>query len=246
MKRDLIKEITSASGVGEPGLRVTLSRIKNRYDLRSIQQAACFYIKKKRLRINVSSVIDDVTRRAVDTLGLRTVRPTSATPIHKPKVTLVPQLRWVDRKYYALATRLGDFYPYVFIFENALRTKIEAVMSSNDSDWWESKIKVQLRTVYDYAAGERSRQGKLAMIGNTAGMKQLDYLTVGHLEDIVVKYHPDFIPSIFPSLHFFTGHMVIVKRVRNSIAHMAPSTTSRDIKNAKSEIDILLQHLATL
>jgi hypothetical protein len=40
--------------------------------------------------------------------------------------------------------------------------------------------------------------------------------------------------------------MVIVKKVRNAIAHMALTTTAKDIRNAKNEIDILLQHLATV
>ena len=47
MNRDFVQEIVNKTGVKEKGLRVTLSRIKKRHDLKSIEQAACYYIKKK-------------------------------------------------------------------------------------------------------------------------------------------------------------------------------------------------------
>ena len=84
------------------------------------------------------------------------------------------------------------------------------------------------------------------MVGQGQTLQSYDYLTLGHLEQIIMKYNSLFIPSVFPNLHFFTGHMVIVKRVRNAVAHMAPSTTLRYIRNTKNEIDILLQHFSTL
>jgi hypothetical protein len=40
--------------------------------------------------------------------------------------------------------------------------------------------------------------------------------------------------------------MVIVKRVRNAVAHTSPGTTLKDIRNAKHEMDILLQHFSTM
>jgi len=63
MNRNLVREIVKKTSVKEKGLRVTLSRIKKRHDLKSIEQAACYYIKNKRLDINISSLIDDVTRK---------------------------------------------------------------------------------------------------------------------------------------------------------------------------------------
>lgn len=248
MTRDLITEIVQKAKVKEDGLRVTLSRIKKRYDLKSIDQAACFYIKKQKLDINVSSIIDDVTRQVVQTVQApRTlssvVRPPSTT---KTRNFVVPKIKWMPSSHYSIAERLSDFYGHLFIFENALRLKIDVVMSSKYTNWWETKAKIDLWEVYKYSNDEKTKQAKLPMVGSSGIHQPLDYLTVGHLEQIITKYQNEFIPLVFPNLHFFTGHMVIVKRVRNALAHMAPSTTARDIRNAKNEIDILLQHLSTL
>ena len=248
MKRDLVREILKRTGVGEKGLRVTLTRIKKRHYLKTVEQAACYYIKKKGLDINVSSIIDDVTRALLKD-RITILPPKSGLAknlfgkVRKPKL---PKLKWMGAHYYTLADRLNDFYGYLFLFENALRLKIDSVMNSNSPNWWDTKVKPELLDVYKYAKDEQSRQAKLPMVGQGQTLQPYDYLTLGHLEQIIVKYNSLFIPSVFPNLHFFTGHMVIVKRVRNALAHMAPSTTIKDIHNAKNEIDILLQHLSTL
>jgi hypothetical protein len=248
MTRNLITEILEKANIKEPGLRVTLSRIKKRHDLKSIDQAACFYIKSHKLNINVSSIIDDVTRQVLQ----QTQTPHFSQPVIKPfsnnksRNFLVPKIKWMPENYYNMAERLSEFYGYLFVFENALRLKIEGIMSSKYTNWWESKLKVDLPDVYKYSNDEKARQAKLPMVGAPSASQPLDFLTVGHLEQIITKYQYEFVPLVFPNLHFFTGHMVIVKRVRNAVAHMAPSTTLKDIRNAKNEIDILLQHLSTL
>jgi hypothetical protein len=248
MKRNLIQEILQKTSVKEDGLRVSLSRIKKRYDLRSIDQAACFYIKKHKLDINVSSVIDDVTRQVLqNSIALRTSSLLAKSyPASKVRNFTVPKIKWMPIGHYSIAERLSDFYNYLYIFENALRIKIDSVMSSKYTNWWETKVRIDLWDIYKYALDEKTNQAKLPMIGAPTGSKPLDYLTVGHLEQIICKYQNDFVPLVFPNLQFFTGHMVIVKRVRNAVAHMSTATTVKDIRNAKNEIDILLQHLSTL
>jgi len=248
MKKDLIQEIANKTGFKKTSLQTTLSRIKKRLDLKSIEQAACYYIKKNRVDINVSSIMDDVTRVVVrSTLSTRINASLSTTPTSsiKQKQLPAPRIRWLPKTHYILAEKLSSFYGYLFLFENALRLEISNILKKKDSNWWESMIKIDLPEVYRYSADERKRQGKLSMIGNLSALSPIDLVTLGHLENIVTKYKSDFVPAVFPNLQFFTGHMVIVKRVRNAIAHMAPSTTSKDIRNAKNEIDILLQYLST-
>ncbi len=248
MKRDLVTEILKEKQISERGLRVTLSRIKKRYDLKSINQAACLYIKKQGLDINVSSIIDDITRQILlinhKPNALRVVQQ-SGSP-EKSKIELVPKIKWMPLGHYAIARRLSEFYGYIFIFENALRIKIDTIMSSKYTNWWDTKIKNELHDVYKYSDDEKNNQSKLPMVGTSNLLQPIDYLTIGHLELIITKYQMLFIPSVFPSLNFFTGHMIIVKRVRNALAHMAPSISAKDIRNAKNEIDILLQHLSTI
>lgn len=247
MKKNLIQEITKKASVTEKGLRVMLSKIKGRYDLTSIEQAACYYIKKNNLNINVSSVIDDVTRQAIRSNQIqKPILSQKPRPNKRTRSFAVPKIKWVSPSVYSLAERLSEFYPYLFIFENALRLRIDTIMRVKNPDWWEVIIKRELPEVYKYAKDEEARQAILPMVGHSDALKPIDYITVGLLEQIIVKYQKDFIPSCFPKLHFFNGHMMIVKRVRNAIAHMAPSTTKIDIRNAKGEIDILLQHLSTV
>jgi hypothetical protein len=157
-----------------------------------------------------------------------------------------PRVRWVPEAQYALAAKLRDFYPYLFIFESALRIKIETLMSETYPNWWDAKIKADLPDVHKYAQDEMVKQARFPMLGAAKRLQPLECVTIGHLEQLIQKYNVLFVPSVFPTLQFFTGHMVIVKRVRNAIAHMAPSTTATDVRNAKNEIDILLQHLATV
>src|SRR3972149_6267214 len=124
MKKILIQEIINRTSVTEKGLRVMLSKIKKKNDLKSIDQAACYYIKKNNLNINVSSVIDDVTRLAVQSNPIPQ-SPLSLKPRTYPRTRSFagPKIKWVSPSIYSLAERLSEFYPYLFIFENALRLR---------------------------------------------------------------------------------------------------------------------------
>jgi hypothetical protein len=246
-KRNLITEILQKKKVKKEGLRVTLTTLKKNYYLKSIEQAACFYIDKYKLDINVSDIIDDVTRQAIQNVRTRTTTPAVKQSPSKAKTRNinVPKLNWMPSSYYSKAAQLSDFYSYIFIFENALRYKINEIMSSKDPKWWETKLKIDLPKVYKYSIEEKARQDVLPIVGTSGILQPIDYLTLGRLESIITKYKGEFIPSVFHTPDFFTSHMDIIKRVRNGLAHMAPSISGQDISNAKHEIDILLQNLST-
>jgi len=118
MKRNLISEIIQKKPeVKEKNLRATLSKIKNKYDLTSTEQAACFYIKKNNLNINVSSIIDDVTRRVIQNNLTRTVSPPVIKPSSSTKTHNFngPRLKWMASSYYSKAEQLSNFYGYLFL-----------------------------------------------------------------------------------------------------------------------------------
>lgn len=251
MNRDLIAEITQRTGLKKEGIKVTLSRIKKRYDLKSIQQAACLYIKRRKLDINVSSIVDDITRQVLrdqtKNAAQAVAGPVRSSQKAKSVSALAPKVKNVPSADYGTAARLADFYPYLFIFENALRIAVESKMAkAYGGAWWESKLKNDLPDLYRYAADEKKKQSKLPIVGRVLNLNNLECLTIGHLDQLIQKYGALFVPSVFPTIHFFSGHMVIVKYVRNALAHVSPGVTARDIKNAKNELDILLQHLASL
>lgn len=246
MKKDLVREIVKKTGKGENGLRVTLSRIKRRKTLPNVEQAACYYILSHGIDINVSSMIDDVTRDLILSEKKARFRVPSSSTAPKPRSpkSSLPKIKWLGVHYNALADRLADFYGHLFLYENALRLKVHSVMEQKYVNWWETKIKTDLPDVYKYAADRKAEQAKLRMLGQGQVLQPYEHITLGHLEQIIVKYENAFVPAVFPNLQFFTGHMVIVKRVRNAIAHMSPATTLKDIRHAKNEIDILLQYFA--
>ena len=53
MARDLVAEIEERTGVKKRNLRTYLAKIKSKHDLKDVQQAACFYIKRNGVNINV-------------------------------------------------------------------------------------------------------------------------------------------------------------------------------------------------
>lgn len=67
--------------------------------------------------------------------------------------------------------------------------------------------------------------------------------TLGHLEEIVKAYQSDCIPELFPTIHFFLGHMECIKRVRNLYAHMFPCLTKDDGKLVRREIRTLAEQI---
>jgi len=145
MKRDLVAEITQKTGLKKQGIKVTLSRIKKRHDLKSIEQAACLYIKRKKLNINVSSIIDDTTRQVLRDHSQGAAQAAAGVARTREKAVLratsTPRVKHIPVTYYSIAARFADFYPYLFIFENALRISIESKMAkAYGSGWWETKI----------------------------------------------------------------------------------------------------------
>lgn len=120
MARNLIQEIAEKSKLKEEGIRVTLSRIKRREDLRSIEQAACYYIKKNNLNINVSSIMDDVTRSAVQKFKSKSVAQPNESFVSSIRKTRPNAKQSTDRK------RLRSVSPDLTFVKNAeLRSMLQ-------------------------------------------------------------------------------------------------------------------------
>jgi hypothetical protein len=139
-------------------------------------------------------------------------------------------------------------FPSLYQLENGLRLAIYNYLSTcYGADWWNISLKVNLRTIWDYADEQQKRHGFMPWIGASARVQILPIhlVTLGHLEEIVKKYKSDCIPQLFPTLEFFLGHMEIVKRVRNLYTHMFPCITRGDCELAKREIRTLASHINT-
>jgi hypothetical protein len=144
---------------------------------------------------------------------------------------------------------LGNvLFPSLYQLENGLRLAIDNYLSiCYGPNWWDISLKVKLRTIWDYADGKQQQQHSMPWIGNSARIQVLPIhlVTLGHLEEIIKKYEPDCIPQLFPTLDFFLGHMLVIKRVRNLYTHMFPCITKDDCRVAKREILTLASHINT-
>lgn len=150
---------------------------------------------------------------------------------------------------YFEAVDLGNvLFPSLFQLENGLRLAINQFLTTCYGDnWWEASLKTKLHTVFEYAQEQQAKRDAMPWIGDSSRVVVLPIhmVTLGHLEEIVKKYSPDCIPQLFPTLDFFTGHMLVIKRVRNLYSHMFPCITGDDCKVAKREILTLASHINT-
>ncbi|MFI5449645.1 MAG: hypothetical protein ACHQ03_07770 [Candidatus Bathyarchaeia archaeon] len=139
----------------------------------------------------------------------------------------------------------AQLFPIFYEFENALRLAIDKHLTVLYGDWWEKKLKYDLPYIYDYAERAKEKHNKMPWIGDSARVTTLPIhnVTLGHLEEIVKRYQSECIPQLFPTLHFFLGHMDLIKLVRNLYAHMFPCLTVSDARLARSEIITLCANL---
>lgn len=137
-------------------------------------------------------------------------------------------------------------FPYLFQFENGLRLYIHNfLVVCYGSDWWEVSLKQKKIDIYNYVESQKLKQTYMPWIGDSSHVNILPIhsITLGQLEQIVIAYKSDCIPQLFPSLEFFSGHLEIIKRVRNLFAHFHPCITKKNVVTAKREILTMCEHI---
>lgn len=144
---------------------------------------------------------------------------------------------------------LGNIlFPSLYELENGLRLVINSYLTAcYGNDWWNRSLKFTLPDIWEYSNEQREKLHLMPWIGASSRVPVLPIhlVTLGHLEEIIKKYQSDCIPELFPTLDFFTGHMIIVKRVRNLYTHMFPCITKDDCSVVKREIKTLSTHINT-
>ena len=165
----------------------------------------------------------------------------------KPRASIRRLVR-IPREYLEALDLANAVFPSLYQFENGLRLAVHKYLSSlYTEDWWELSLKARLPAAYEYAAKQQCRMDAMPWIGDSAAVPILPIhlITLGLLERIVIQYRSECIPSLFPSMDFFLGHMEVIKRVRNMYAHMFPCITRGDCRLARREIATLAAHINT-
>ncbi len=151
----------------------------------------------------------------------------------------------IPNEYLTALERGKTLFPYFYEFENGLRLVVSDFLATCYTDWWEQSLKAKLPGVYAYAEEQAENRNSMPWIGDSkeVEIQPIHLVTLGHLEEIVKKYQSDCIPELFPTLHFFLGHMDVIKKVRNYYAHMFPCITTQDCQIASREIRTLGLHI---
>jgi len=151
----------------------------------------------------------------------------------------------IPREYLDVIPIGTKLFPYLYQFENGLRLAIHEHLSVCYTNWWESKLKTDLPKIYARAEDRKKKRDLMPWIGDSAQVPLLPihHVTLGELEEIVKEYQSDCIPDLFPTLHFFLGHMECIKLVRNLYSHMFPCLKDSDAALARSEIRALCSSL---
>jgi hypothetical protein len=152
----------------------------------------------------------------------------------------------IPKEYLEVLPISETLFPPLYQFENGLRLAIHRFLSTCYSpNWWELSLKARLPDVYTYAVEQQTKRAAMPWIGASqrTAVLPIHLVTLGHLEEIVKKYQAECIPDLFPNMHFFLGHMELIKRVRNLYTHMFPCITSGDAQVAKREIKTLASHI---
>jgi hypothetical protein len=152
----------------------------------------------------------------------------------------------IPHEYIAVIPIGERLFSPIFQFENGLRLAIHKFLSGfYDNNWWETSLKKRLPGLYKYVEDMKTKRDLMSWIGSSTSIQILPIhlVTLAQLESIVVEYESECIPDLFPKLDFFTGHMEIIKRVRNLYAHMYPCLTAKDERVARREMLTLCEHV---
>jgi hypothetical protein len=148
---------------------------------------------------------------------------------------------------YLVAMDLGNvIFPALYQFENGLRLLINDYLGTcYGSNWWDVSLKSKLEKIFQYAENQQVKLDAMPWIGSSSVVKVLPIhlVTLGQLEQVVKAYHSECIPELFPTLDFFTGHMELIKRVRNMYTHTFPCISREDCEVAINEISVLARHV---
>src|SRR5689334_20292471 len=165
----------------------------------------------------------------------------SGTKKRVRRVVRIQRIVRLPAEYFAAVDYGNLLFSPLYQFENGLRVLINGFLTTcYGADWWNVSLKGRLPSVFEYSESQRRRLDAMPWIGDSTAVTVLPVhlVTLGHLEEIVKAYQSDCIPELFPNMHFFLGHMELIKRVRNMYSHMFPCITRNDCADTRSEIRI--------
>ena len=229
MPRDLISQILNKkTNVKRESLQVTLSRIKKRLDLTSTDQAACYYIKKNKLNINVSSIIDEVTRRAVqdEFAPPKSTSPSPKLNIRKKSLKPLPASDdpFIDNLIFTTANSNAEIYPIIYLFENSVRNFVATVMKKYfKENWWGDRVE-KVNTKIHSNVTIRKLAEKEAPWHSSRGADPIFFTDIEDLKKIINSNSNEFRQILGGKFDHLAVWIDEIEKTRNILAHNNPVT----------------------
>ena len=143
----------------------------------------------------------------------------------------------LPKEYINALKNAKELYSHIFSFEIGLRLAIDKHLTEwIGKEWWNIKLAKDMPEIFKYAE-EHKKQYFINEIGKS--IRNIHFITIGHLSEIVKKYKETFIPEVFPNLHVFLGHIEYIIKIRNCCCHMHPNIDKEYIKILDAETLIL-------
>lgn len=117
------------------------------------------------------------------------------------------------------AKEMAALYPLLYVFENSVREVIDKVISQCHGDiWYEKGLTASLeKTIKDRMDNEKKNSWH-----QRRGSRPIDYVDLNQLKPLVSKYESLFVPSIIPSLEWFSQLIDEMYQSRCVLCHMNP------------------------
>ncbi|TXJ29927.1 hypothetical protein EPJ69_11855 [Brachyspira aalborgi] len=143
----------------------------------------------------------------------------------------------LPKEYINALKNAKELYSHIFSFEIGLRLAIDKHLTEwIGKEWWNIKLAKDMPEIFKYAE-EHKKQYFINEIDKS--IRNIHFITIGHLSEIVKKYKETFIPEVFPNLHVFLGHIEYIIKIRNCCCHMHPNIDKEYIKILEAETLIL-------
>lgn len=114
---------------------------------------------------------------------------------------------------------MASVYPLLYILENSIREFIDMKMTSiHGSSWWDTNSNKGLRDT----VASRMDNENINSWHQRRGSKPIDYLDLNQLVPLVRKIEKEVVPSIIPSIDWFSQLVEEVYQSRCVLCHMNP------------------------
>jgi len=115
------------------------------------------------------------------------------------------------------AKEMSKIYPYLYVFENSVRTVIQKVLEKHGKNWWDTKVIDKIKLM---VKGRKNKEEKNPWHGKR-GAHQIYYTDINDLKGIIRHNWEDF-KKIFPSQSWIDQRIEEIEISRNIVAHNNP------------------------